>query len=209
MSRVSRSIVGPASILVFVLTASGCGSSSANPSDVATTATATGVTTTASSTATPATSSANLPTVDIEVKSNVSLEPLPAHFTCDGANVSLPITWGRVPPGTAEVDLFVFNVQPVDGSLFASWAVAGLKPNRHKLLAGELPGGAVLGRNSAGQIRYSVCPPKGKAVQYVAQLYALPHKTGVARGFTADAVSKRDFGTARSIGRLYFSYKRR
>ncbi len=141
--------------------------------------------------------------------SSVKLDPVSPHFTCDGANISPPVSWSHVPPTTAEIDLFLFNLAPVNGKLFANWAVAGLSPKLRGLSAGQLPAGAVLGRNSHGQVAYSLCPAKGPAVRYAFLMYALPKKIPVSTGFNAEALREKALHTAASAGLLGLSYKRR
>ncbi|HEV3072648.1 MAG TPA: YbhB/YbcL family Raf kinase inhibitor-like protein [Solirubrobacteraceae bacterium] len=130
-----------------------------------------------------------------------------AHYTCDGANVPPPISWSHVPPNTAEIDLFLFDLSPVHGKLFASWAVAGISPKLRGLSAGQLPAGAILGRNSHGQTGYSLCPPKGPAVRYAFLMYALPKKIPVSPGFDAEKLREKALHVAASAGLLGASYK--
>jgi phosphatidylethanolamine-binding protein (PEBP) family uncharacterized protein len=136
------------------------------------------------------------------------LNPFPAHYTCDGANASMPLSWSQLPANTAEVDVFLFNLQAVHGKLIDDWAVAGLKPTLHGLPAGKLPPGAIVGRNSFGQTRWSVCPPKGKSVRYAFLLYALPKRIPVKPGFAATKLREIALHTAESAGLLAGSYKR-
>jgi phosphatidylethanolamine-binding protein (PEBP) family uncharacterized protein len=197
--------------LFLAVGVAGCGgsnSASSSPTTAATAAALTGAVG-ASSTGTASTSTAagtteKVPTEDIPVTSPVSFKPLSARYTCAGADISPPLRWSEIPRNTAEIDLFVFNVLPVHGKLFASWAVAGLKPGTRELSAGRLPAGAIVGRNGYGQARYSLCPSKRAKAGYVVQLYALPRMVPTKPGFDADALNKVDFHISESIGRLYF-----
>ena len=81
---------------------------------------------------------------------------LPALYTCDGKNISLPFEWQGVPPGTAELALFAMSIQPVEGKLFFDWAVAGLSPDLKEIESGKLPKDAVVGRNSSGKTGYEI-----------------------------------------------------
>jgi phosphatidylethanolamine-binding protein (PEBP) family uncharacterized protein len=119
-----------------------------------------------------------------------------------------PLTWGKAPPKTVAFDLFIYNFLPVHGKLVPVWAVAGLKPTSRGLSGGRIPPGAVVGRNRLGQVRYSLCPPKGKNVQYEVLLYALQHKASVMPGFDAEALTNSDERAAEAEGSLLFSYKR-
>jgi phosphatidylethanolamine-binding protein (PEBP) family uncharacterized protein len=182
-------------------------SASNSASNTSTSATAATTSTTAS---TSSTSPANekVPSVNLQLASSVKLNPIPARYTCTGANESLPLSWGQVPSNTVEIDLFLFNLAPVHGKLFADWAVAGLKPHVHGIAAGHLPAGAIVGRNSYGETRYSVCPPKGKSVRYAFLLYALPKHIRVQPGFNAEALREKALHTAETAGLLGAAYKR-
>jgi phosphatidylethanolamine-binding protein (PEBP) family uncharacterized protein len=208
--------LGSALIVALALMLAGCGGSSSttqSSSSSTTAASATPTSSTASETTTATTtssttSSEKVPTIDIQMASSVKLDPISAHYTCDGANVSPPVSWSHVPPNTQEIDLFLFNLAPVHGKLFANWAVAGLSPKLHGLSAGQLPAGAVLGRNSHGQVAYSLCPAKGPAVRYAFLMYALPKKIPVSTGFDAEKLREKALHAAESAGLLGLSYKR-
>ena len=204
-----RPILGSA--LIVALALAGCGGSGSQSQSSTTqaasaTQTASPTTTTTSSTST---SSEKVPNVNLPLASPVKLDPISARYTCDGANVSPPISWSQIPASTAEIDLFLFNLAPVHGKLFADWAVAGLKPTLHQLSAGRLPPGAIVGRNSLGQTRYSLCPPKGPGLHYAFLLYALPKRIPVKPGFDAEKLREKALHTAESAGLLGLSYTRR
>jgi len=204
--------------LIATLALIGCGGSSSTQSSSATAASATPTSSTASAAASTTsttttisstTTSEKVPDIDLQLSSSVKLDPLSARFTCDGANISPPVAWGHLPSNTAEVDLFLFNLAPVHGKLFANWAVAGLSPKLRGVSAGRLPAGAIVGRNSYGQVGYSVCPPKGPSVRLAFLLYALPKKISVRPGFNAETLREKALHVAESAGLLGASYKRR
>ena len=136
---------------------------------------------------------------------------IPARYTCDGANVSLPLQWRSIPAGTAELVLFVSDIEgtaPGGGELI-SWAVAGLRPSLKGIAAGRVPAGAVVGRNSFGKVGYTICPAKGSPVQhYLVVLYPLSRSLAPKAGFDANAFSKEASQVAENEGLTGFSYKR-
>jgi phosphatidylethanolamine-binding protein (PEBP) family uncharacterized protein len=102
---------------------------------------------------------------------------LPALYTCDGKDISPPMTWGAVPSTVEELALFV--ISPVTNkrgqtALAIEWAMAGIKPKLHSLRAGEVPRGAFLLATSKARPKYSICPPKGHTQRYSFALFALP-----------------------------------
>jgi hypothetical protein len=228
MRRRSRPKTTLGSALVVALALVGCGSSGSTSQSSATQAASATQTTAASTTASTAapptststatggtstrahrsTSPKKASVLDILVRSSTKLDPISARYTCDGANLSLPVSWSKIPARTAEIDLFVVNAAPVNDKLVADWAVAGLKPSLHKLSAGQLPPGAVVGRNSFGQSRYTLCPPKGSTVHYFIGLYALAHRIPVKPGFAADALQERANQASEHAGLLGFFYER-
>jgi hypothetical protein len=136
---------------------------------------------------------------------------IPARYTCDGADTSPPLRWGTVPRGTVELALFVLDlkseptVKPV-----VNWAVAGLHPTLKGISAGKLPPGAIVGRNSLGQNRYTICPARRHSLQhYAVALLALPHWVSATPGFNASAFFKKVLHTAEYSGLAGFTYQRR
>jgi phosphatidylethanolamine-binding protein (PEBP) family uncharacterized protein len=220
-----------ASILVAVVALAalcGCGSSNApststakaavNTTSATTTAAPTNTATTPTST--PTTSTAARPgahveehtpvTADVEISSPAVRDEgsLPAQYTCDGQDTALPLRWKGIPPGTAELALYILKVNPVNGKLFFDWAVTGLKPTTRGITAGKLPAGAVVGASSNGQTSYYLCPPKGPAEKYLAVLFALPHKLSAKAGFDATTQRLEAVRHANYEGFLFFTYHR-
>jgi phosphatidylethanolamine-binding protein (PEBP) family uncharacterized protein len=102
---------------------------------------------------------------------------LSAAYTCDGRNISPPLTWGAVPSSVEELALFALEVGPSKAgryTLTVDWAMAGVAPALHHLAAGELPRGAFVLEANDGKRRYSVCPARGTTARYEFALYALP-----------------------------------
>jgi phosphatidylethanolamine-binding protein (PEBP) family uncharacterized protein len=145
----------------------------------------------------------------MRLKSPVELEPISAHYTCDGADVSLPLRWRKVPADTVEFDLIIAKVSNVPGRPDIAWGVAGLEPNVRKLSAGRLPRSAIVGRNTFGQQRYQICPEKGTSSQYVVLLFALTHRSSFESGFDTAALAEKLLHMAIPEGQLGFFYRRR
>ncbi len=102
---------------------------------------------------------------------------LPAVYTCDGRDISPPLSWGAMPSGIEELALFALGVtrgRSGRPSITVEWAVAGVTPATHSLGAGALPPGAFVLEAGDGKRRYSICPAKGQAARYEFALYALP-----------------------------------
>src|ERR1700691_3303168 len=193
-----NAITGATAALALGLLGGGCGGSQTTTHAATTASTASA--TTASKTTPP---KEHLPTVSITLASPVfsARTTIPARYTCDGTDTSPPMHWSGVPSGTAEFVLIISELSPsASGGEAIAWAVAGLPATLKRLSAGPLPAGAIVGRNSLGQARYSVCPPTGVLHHYIVVLYALPHTVSVQPGFAASALVKTAQQTAEYKG---------
>jgi phosphatidylethanolamine-binding protein (PEBP) family uncharacterized protein len=111
------------------------------------------------------------------------------------------VRWSHIPPGTTDIVVFVVNLRPVHGRNFFDWAVAGLSPATHGVSGDTLPPGAVVGRNSYGDVGYSICPAKGtREESYVVRVVALPHRLAAKRGFDAEEVYREAERSATVVG---------
>jgi len=133
---------------------------------------------------------------------------LPANNTCDGKNTWPAINWRDVPAGTAELVLFVMNIEPVEEALFFDWAIAGIDPALTGLGAAELPRGAIAGRSSFGGTGYSICPPRGKGETYIFALYALPRRLSPEHGFDPTTLRKAVLAESGNVGLMAATYSR-
>ena len=150
---------------------------------------------------------ANATVADMSLQSPAILssggEPgsLSPAYTCDGKDSWPALSWSGVPAGTAELALYVMNVQPVQGQLFVDWAVAGLDPGLTAIEEGKLPKGAVVGQNSFGEPGYSICP-QGSGEIYMFAIYALPKRLGAPKGFDARELRRQILATSGNVGLL-------
>lgn len=152
-------------------------------------------------------------TIDVTIPVRQPSDTIPKRYTCHGADVSLPISWSGVPAGTAQLAVFVTPSVVTDlalGRPFFYWAVTGLPPAVHGISAGTLPAGAIVGRNSFGDVDYSLCPLKGaperqasitRREPFVVKVYALPHPLAAKPGFDAEALYREAAHSATAVGR--------
>jgi phosphatidylethanolamine-binding protein (PEBP) family uncharacterized protein len=141
------------------------------------------------------------------VASGGNLGHLASTYTCDGKGIWPALEWEGVPDGTAELVLFVMNLQPVEGKIFFDWAVGGLDPKLSEIQAGSLPSGAVVGANSFGKRGYEICPP-GSGEAYMFALYALPHSLSPKKGFDPAQARDEILAEAGNVGLLPALYAR-
>jgi hypothetical protein len=99
--------------------------------------------------------------------------PIPARFTCAGADVAPALAWSGVPRDAVELALVVDDPD-APGRTYVHWVLFGLDPALPGLREGRLPPGARQARNSGGKAGYAgPCPPGGPAHHYRFTLYAL------------------------------------
>ncbi|OBF47541.1 hypothetical protein A5787_10565 [Mycobacterium sp. 852002-50816_SCH5313054-b] len=97
--------------------------------------------------------------------------PIPAQYTCKGADVAPPLTWSA-PLGAA----LVVDDPDAPRGPYVHWLVAGIPPGAGSTADGQTPAGGSSLPNSAGQAGYGgPCPPAGTGVHhYRFTLYQLP-----------------------------------
>jgi Raf kinase inhibitor-like YbhB/YbcL family protein len=101
---------------------------------------------------------------------------IPREYTCDGSNISPPLSWSGIPAGAASLVL-VIEDPDAPRSTFRHWGVYDIPPS-----APGIPAGAAVGRvarNDFGQYGYGgPCPPAGGGVHhYHFELMALNRPT--------------------------------
>ena len=104
---------------------------------------------------------------------------IPARYTCEGKDISPPLSWSGLPKGTSSLVVIVDDPDAPDPAAprmtWVHWLLYNLPPDIHDLeeAAVELPLGTLQGSNDFGHIRYGgPCPPIGQH-RYFFKLYAL------------------------------------
>jgi len=106
---------------------------------------------------------------------------IPSRYTCDGSNVSPPLSWTGLPEGTRSLALLVTDPDAPDPkapkTTWVHWVLYNLpadaKGLREAIPVKGLPTGALEGSNDWGRTGYGgPCPPIGRH-RYVHTLYAL------------------------------------
>lgn len=101
---------------------------------------------------------------------------IPAKYTCDGLNVSPPLTIGNVPKEARSLALLLIDPDvPVSGG-FMHWAVWSIPASATDWPEGTVPKGAIQAVNNASSDGYTgPCPPSGTH-HYVFTVYAYGDK---------------------------------
>ena len=112
---------------------------------------------------------------------------IPARYTCDGADVSPPLTWGEAPSGTKSFALVVDDPDAPDPKAprmrWVHWVLYDLPADARELRedvksAADLPAGTRIGKNDWKKAAWGgPCPPVGRH-RYFFTLYALDAALG-------------------------------
>ena len=103
---------------------------------------------------------------------------IPVMYTCDGTDISPPLSWGPAPQGTASIAILVTDPD-APGGAFIHWVAYNIPAGTRGIPAGTpgrnvLPAGSVQGMNDMGRQGYGgPCPPRGKPHHYHFTVYAL------------------------------------
>jgi Raf kinase inhibitor-like YbhB/YbcL family protein len=106
---------------------------------------------------------------------------IPAIHTCEGEDVSPPLSWSGVPKGTQSLALIVEDPDAPDPAApqrtWSHWVLYNIPPETEGLPQGvrpqDLPAGTKEGNNDWNRTGYGgPCPPVGRH-RYIHRLYAL------------------------------------
>jgi len=139
--------------------------------------------------------------------------PIPAKYTCDGLDVSPPLTWSDVPAGTKSLALICDDPDAPVGT-WVHWVVYALPATATALpektaTTETLADGTKQGLNDFRRIGYGgPCPPPGAPHHYLFKLYALDTALALnARPRKADLVRAME-GHILAEARLVGTYQR-
>lgn len=131
---------------------------------------------------------------------------IPRRYTCDAKNVSPPLNFAGLPPGTRDLGLLVEDPD-APGGTFVHWVAWGFDPSKAALAEGESPSGA--GTNGFHRRGYGgPCPPRGATHRYVFTVFALSRRLDLKPGATADDLRRAIAGSILAEGRLVGRYAR-
>lgn len=152
---------------------------------------------------------------DLEISSPAFSEggSIPHRYTCDGKDLSPPLSWSGVPAGAKSLALICDDPDAPSGD-WVHWVVFDLPSSSAGLPEGVLPreqiaGGGRQGKNDFRKTGYGgPCPPGGTH-RYVFTLYALDRELGLGTGTTKAQLSAAMKGHVLAEGRLTGKYSRR
>ena len=151
----------------------------------------------------------------IEISSSAFEEggAIPRRHTCDGEDVSLSLSWSRLPQDTRSLVLICDDPDASVGTWVHS-VLYGLSPDVTALPEGvpsdeDGLAGARQGTNDFRRIGYGgPCPPRGSTHRYFFKLYAVDSVTEIPSGARVKDVLKAIEGRVLAEGQLMGRYKR-
>jgi Raf kinase inhibitor-like YbhB/YbcL family protein len=138
---------------------------------------------------------------------------IPGAYTCDGENISPPLSWANVPQATKSLALIVDDPDAPAGT-WVHWVVFNLAPTMSSLSEGASSSGSQDTFGTAGMSSFrkngygGPCPPKGKPHRYFFKLYALDTRLGLKSGASKADVEKGMQGHILAQGQLMGTYGR-
>ena len=156
----------------------------------------------------------NMMAIQLQSSAFMQGAAIPEMYTCDGKDVSPPLTWGSGPEGT-EAWALIVDDPDAPSKTWVHWVLFNLPHSPQVLSAGvptsgDLPGGGHQGKNDFGKLGYGgPCPPVGKPHRYFFRLYALDAPLDLSSGATRAQVDKAMEGHVLGRGELMGTYARR
>ena len=114
---------------------------------------------------------------------------IPSKYTCDGADVSPPLTIGSIPEGTRSLALIVDDPDAPMGT-WVHWLVWNIGADTKEIPENSVPRGALQGMNDFRKQGYGgPCPPSGTH-RYFFKLYALDTILALKAGATKAGIEE-------------------
>ena len=138
---------------------------------------------------------------------------IPARYTCEGQDISPPLTWSKPPAGTKSLALIVDDPD-APGGVFTHWVLFNLPPQTTELAEAiptqaELPNGARQGKTDFGRVGYGgPCPPPGRPHHYQFTVYALDQTLDLKAGASKRELIRAMEGHILAQDRLTGLYQR-
>ncbi|MBI4231865.1 YbhB/YbcL family Raf kinase inhibitor-like protein [Candidatus Peregrinibacteria bacterium] len=132
---------------------------------------------------------------------------IPAKYTCDGDDVSPPLTLAEVPED-AESLVIISDDPDAPAGTWVHWLMWNINPATTEFPANSVPTDAVEGTNSFKNIGYGgPCPPSG-VHRYYFRVYALDTVLDLPEGSTREALDQAMEGHIIDRGELMAKYSR-
>ena len=134
-------------------------------------------------------------------------DEIPRRHTCDGEDLSPPLTWSGTPNDLQSLVMITDDPDAPSGT-FVHWVLYNIPPDTSSLSEG-VSGVGTQGVNGFGKSGYGgPCPPKGPAHRYFFKIYALDTSLNLQSSATKAEVEMAMQGHVLAQGQLMGTYKR-
>jgi len=140
-------------------------------------------------------------------------ETIPETFTCDGEDISPPLSWNAPPDATRSLVLIMDDPDAPVGT-WVHWVLFNIPDDQRAvpenvLAEDQLSDGSLHGSNSWRRSDYGgPCPPSGSTHRYIFKLYALDTQLELEAGATKQQVLDAMDGHVLAYGELVGTYSR-
>ena len=140
-------------------------------------------------------------------------DKIPDKYTCQGQDISTPLSWSEPPEGTKSLALIMDDPDAPVG-VFTHWVIFNIPSDSRGLpeavpTQDQLPSGAFQGKNDFRKIGYGgPCPPPGSPHRYQFTLYALEQPLDLKAGASKKQVLEAMQGQILAWGQLTGTYQR-
>lgn len=143
-------------------------------------------------------------------------DQIPIVYTCEGRDISPPLSWSSPPKGTVSFVLIVDDPDAPDPKApkmcWVHWVLYNIPAStsslKENITSEELPSGTIEGRNDYKRTRWGgPCPPIGRH-RYFFKLYALSKKLDLPTGASKQEVEKAMSGNVLSTAELIGTYEK-
>lgn len=132
---------------------------------------------------------------------------IPSEFTCDGSDLSPPLSISDVPSNAKSLALIMDDPDAPVGT-WDHWIVFNIPPSTKEIIKGKEPNG-IAGKNSWGRTGYGgPCPPSGTH-RYLFKLYALDTELNLPKGSPKKNLEAAMQGHILAKAELMGTYKRK
>jgi Raf kinase inhibitor-like YbhB/YbcL family protein len=141
-------------------------------------------------------------------------QPIPIQYTCDGKNISPPLTWKGAPGNTQSFVLMVDDPDSPTG-IWTHWTVFNVPSDVSELTEDFAKTHAATpaakdGMNSFKKVGYGgPCPPAGKPHHYFFKIYALDISLDLQPGASRNDIEAGMKKHILAIGQLMGTYQRK
>ncbi|MCZ7399454.1 MAG: YbhB/YbcL family Raf kinase inhibitor-like protein [Candidatus Methanoperedens sp.] len=138
---------------------------------------------------------------------------IPDEYTCEGKDISPPLSWEGLPAGTKSIAL-IADDPDAPGRAFVHWVIYNIPGSTQKLAKGipkkeKLDDGSLQGMTDFGRAGYGgPCPPPGKPHRYFFKIYAIDKILDLPSGASREDVEAAMKGHILAKGELIGKYAR-